>query len=62
MKRIDKFYERGNWALQIEKTEKSFDVLIHYKETIIFWWRNCFYYKYFQIDIFEKNILFLKRK
>jgi hypothetical protein len=59
MKDFCKYIENRWLLLQVEKTDTSFDILIYHKDYLLFWWRNCFKYKYFELILFNKKIIYL---
>ena len=54
---MTKFFERGNWLLQYENTELSFNVLAFYKEDILFWIRRSKIGNYFEFELMGVKII-----
>ena len=54
-----RYYERGEWLIQIERDNNSFDFLIHRGKFLMFWWRKSKHseiYQYSELIIFAKLI------
>ena len=57
-----KYYEYGNWLLQHSRSKDSFDILIHYKELPLFWYRVSYTSHYVELSLFDKEIFWIRLK
>lgn len=49
--------EKGKWLLQLSDNECAFDILIHYGEKELFWYRIGRIGGYFKLLIFGKKLI-----
>jgi hypothetical protein len=58
----NKVLEKGKWLFQIEDTKSSFDILLHYGDKELFWYRIGRTGRYFELLILGRKILGWKSK
>ena len=58
----NKTIEKGKWLFQLLDDECSFDILIHFGNQELFWYRIGRLGRYFELLIFGKKILGWKLK
>lgn len=62
MKTFCKYYERGKFLLEHSREHDAYNILIHWGNREIYWYRVSRRYGYFELLICGKRILGLKIK